>query len=492
VSEFTEPETDVELNAQEIKKRSVTGVIALVSRTFIIQIVSFLATLALTIFLDPNTYGIFYLVSSVVNFLGYFSDIGLAAALIQKKERIEPKDLSTTFTVQQILVVSLLAFLFLLSPVIRSQYGIDQSGMYLMYAMGISLFLSSLKTIPSIMLEREIQFNKLIIPQILETLVFNFVAVIAAWKGMGINAFTVAVLARGVVGLVAMYIVYPWKPAIGINKVSLKSLLKFGLPFQINSFLAVLKDDGMTIVLTRIIGTQGLGYIGWASRWANLPLRILMDNLTKVSFPAFSRLQHDKDRLRRAVEINLKYLSLAAFPIFIGMGFMAFPMINIIPRYTKWIPALIPLYLYLYNAVWASISTSLTNLLNAVGKIKITFRLMIMWTSLTWLIMPVMAVKFQYLGVAYATAIIATSSIVTIIMARKYVEFDIFKSLKTPVIASVLMSLFLLLVKSQTNSLTAVISFSLVAAMIYIGTVVFIEGTALITTVTSFIKRKNA
>ena len=150
--ENTPPDAPSPLEVQEVKRRSVSGVMALISRTFIIQIISFVATLALTIFLDPKTYGVFYLVSSVVNFLAYFSDVGLAAALIQKKEGITKEDLSTTFTIQQLLVVSILVILFILSPFIRTQYQIDQTGMYLLFAMGVSLFLSSLKTIPSIVL----------------------------------------------------------------------------------------------------------------------------------------------------------------------------------------------------------------------------------------------------------------------------------------------------------------------------------------------------
>ena len=483
---------DEELSSNEIRKRSVSGVKALISRTFVIQVISFVSTLALTIFLDPNTYGIFYLVSSVVNFLGYFSDVGLAAALIQKKDKITKEDLATTFSIQQILVISLLALLFILSPIIRTQYGINSDGILLLYAMGISFFLSSLKTIPSILLERDIKFNKLILPQILETLVFNGVAVFAAWKGMGVNSFSLAVLSRGIVGLIAIYIVYPWKPVIGIYKDSLKILLKFGLPYQINTFLAVLKDDGMTIVLTRIIGTQGLGYIGWASKWAGLPLRILMDNLTKVSFPAFARLQHDKERLIKAVEINIKYLCLAAFPILIGMAFMAGPMINIIPKYTKWTPALIPLYIYLYSSAWAGISTSLTNLLNAVGHIKVTFRLMIMWTILTWVTMPILAIKFGFMGVAYAMIIIATSSFATVVMAKKYVDFSLVRSLKTPLTASVVMIVFMFLLKSQINSITSVIVISVLTVLVYIGMIFILEGKKFINDSLAIIKNKNA
>jgi len=288
-----------------------------------------------------------------------------------------------------------------------------------------------------------------------------------------------------------MYIVYPWKPVIGIYRESLQSLLRFGLPYQANTFLAVLKDDGMTIILTKIIGTTGLGYIGWASRWAGLPLRIVMDNLTKVSFPTFARLQHDKERLARAVEVSLKYMCLAAFPILVGMGFFALPLVNLIPKYAKWLPALIPLYIYLYNSAWASISTSLTNLLNATGHIKSTFKLMLMWTGLTWLTMPFLSMKFGYLGVSYAVAIIATSSFVTILLARKYVHFNLLNILKTPLSATFIMSSFLVFTIQYGNSFTRLIIIGLISASIYFGTIILVEGRSFIKDTLNYFRLKH-
>ena len=480
-----------EIDLNQVGKRSISGVLSLTSRTFLVQVTTFLATLALTVFLSPEIYGVFFLVSSVVNFLTYFSDIGLAAALIQKKTKVSREDLTTTFAIQQILVFSLLAILILAAPSIRSFYSISQSGVYLLYALAASLFLSSLKTIHSILLERSLQFNKLIIPQIAETLVFNFVAVYLAWKGWGITSFTVAVLARGVTGLVLMYIVSPWRPGLSINLGSFKTLLKFGLPYQANTFIAVIKDDGMTILLGKLIGPVGLGYIGWASRWANMPLRIFMDNVSKVAFPAFSRLQDNKERLKKAVEINIKYLSLIVFPIFIAMGFLARPLVEIIPKYTKWLPALIPLYLYLYNAGWATVSTSLTNALNAVGKIHITFKLMLMWASLTWGLMPFLAIKYGYLGVSYAAGLIATSSLVAILVARKHIQFSLLDSLKSPILSSLGLAIYLSLVRSFASSVSKVAVISLVGVTIFTSLVFLVEGKSFINnTIKLFALRK--
>ena len=95
-----------EIDIALITKRSIHGIFALTSRTFVVQIVSFLANFLLTIFLTPAIFGVYFVVSAAIAFLSYFSDIGLAAALIQKKEAITREDLVTTFTLQQILVVS--------------------------------------------------------------------------------------------------------------------------------------------------------------------------------------------------------------------------------------------------------------------------------------------------------------------------------------------------------------------------------------------------
>lgn len=475
-----QPEAQTPLEAAidigQIKHRAVKGVAALVSRTFIVQLISFAATLGLTIFLDPSVYGVFFLVSAVVNFLAYFSDIGLAAALVQKKEKVTNADLATTFTVQQGIVITLLILLFSLSPFIRDSFQLTSAGVYLMWSLAISLFLSSLKTIPSILLERELQFNKLVIPQIAETIVFNLVAVFFAWRGLGITAFTLAVLARGLTGLVLVYLIFPWRPRFGFSKDSLKNLLKFGLPFQANTFLAVIKDDGMTVVLGKLVGADGLGYLGWASRWAGLPLRIFMDNVTKVAFPAFSRLQHDKERLAKAIEMSLKYLTLSTFPILIGMAVLANPLVHIIPRYLKWLPALIPLYFYIYNSAWACVSTSLTNTLNALGKIKTTFKLMVMWVVLTWLFMPILGWYRGYLGVSLAVGLIATSSLVTIIAVRKHIRFSISAAFKTSIISSLVMLFYLLALSRFATNIYMIGVLAVTSCLIYFFSVYLLEG----------------
>src|ERR1035437_8069460 len=428
-----------EIDIALITKRSIKGIFALTSRTFVVQLVSFASNLLLTIFLSPSVFGVYFIVSAAIAFLSYFSDIGLAAALIQKKEEITEEELRTTFTIQQILVVTVVILALILSPFIAKFYNLKSEEILLYQALAISFFLSSLKTIPSIILERNLHFEKLVIPQIVETFFFSVTAVVFAMSGFGVMSFTLAVLARGISGLIAIYAIQPWRIRFGFSKVSAKKLLSFGIPFQANSFLGLIKDDLFVAYLGKALPIAQVGYIGFAQKWAYMPLRLIMDNVIRITFPSFSRLQDEKDVLERAIEKSIFAACFIIFPAVTGLVIMSPYFIHFIPKYQKWEPALLSLALFSFNAMLSSVSTPLTNALNAIGKIKISLYLMIFWTIATWVLTPILIVTMGFNGVAAASALISTSVVLVIYITRKYVKFDVFKATLFPFLAAAIM-----------------------------------------------------
>jgi len=428
-----------ELDIATITKRSIHGVFALVSRTFIISIFSLVINLLLGIYLSPAVFGVYALVTAAIAFLQYFSDIGLAGALIQKKTDLTQTDLSTTFIIQQCLMITAIIVALLLTPVISRFYHFNRSEMYLLDAVIISFFLSSLKTIPSVMLERNLRFEKLVIPQVVETFVFGLTAFVCAVMGLGVNSFTFAVLARGLLGLIAMYIVCPWFPTFSFSKDVAKRLLSFGVPFQLNSFLALVKDDLFLAYVGKVLPLAQIGYITFAQKWAFVPLRLVMDNVIRITFSSFSRLQHDPKHLGRAVEKSLFTLALLIFPSLVGLVILAPLFMQIIPKYQKWEPALFSLGLFAANAALSSFSTPLTNALNAIGKIKVTLYLMIFWVIATWVITPIMIFIYGFNGVSIASVIIALSSVGVVVITKKYIAFRVLPAVTIPFASSLVM-----------------------------------------------------
>lgn len=436
----------------------------LTSRTALLQVISFVGTFLLTIFLSPEVFGVFFVITAIVAFLNYFSDIGLAAALIQKKEEVTDTDLKTTFTIQQTLVGLIVLGALLASSKLVQFYNLSSDGAWLFRSLVLAFFLSSLKTIPSVILERKLEFNRLVIPQIIEVVFFYLTAVYLAWQGWGIKSFSLAVILRGLSGLVTIYLLQPWLPGFSFNRKVARRLLSFGVPFQLNSFLGLVKDDLFTLYLGKILPFTQVGYIGWAKKWSEVPLRLIMDSIVKVTFPTFSRLQTFPRKLTLAIDKALFFLTLFIFPMAAGLIFAVQPLVFLIPKYLKWQPALPSFFLFVIASLLASLSTPLTNALNGIGKIKVTLKLMIMWTVLTWTLAPILIFLIGFHGVALAGALMGTTTILVIIISRQYFRFTLWENIGPSLLASLVMVIYLWFIRDISYKSLVALSFSILSA----------------------------
>ncbi len=457
-----------------IKRSSIISTLSLFFQSGYSALLGLVANLVVTILLSPTIFGMYITVMSLISVLNYFSDIGLAASLVQKKETSE-NDFTTTFTVQQILIVTIICIGFLGTNFIRSFYKLPQEAVYLYWALLVSFFTSSLKTIPSILLERKIAFQKIVLVQITENTVFYITIIVLAILKFGLTSFTIAVLLRSIVGLILIYFVSPWKPSLNISRSSLKELLSFGVPFQASSFLALFKDDLITLFLGKVIGFAGVGYIGWAKKWAEAPIRIIMDNITKVLFPVLSRLQHDKEKVKQTIEKIMFYQTALLTPAILGLALSMDDVVHIIPKYAKWAPALPLLYIFCVSAFFASFSSPLINLINSLGKAKIPFMFMLSWTIITWIFTPLLTHFFGYYGFPVTVMIISLSSVLVVKKAQEFVPFHIFASVYKPFFSSIAMGVVILIVKQIfPHTLHGLILSSVTGASTYLLVLLFV------------------
>lgn len=423
-----------------LKKNSVISLLSLFFQSGYSAVLGLFANLVLTIVLAPTTFGIYTLVLSINSLLNYFSDIGLAASLVQKKDVTED-DFKTTFTVQQVLIITLITVGFVATPFITKFFNLPPEAIYLYWAVLASFFFSSLKTIPSIKLERSIQFQKIVLVQIVENTLFYISVSLLALAGFGLHSFTISVLIRSVVGTVLIYSLSFWMPHIGISKVSLKKLLSFGVPFQTNTLLALVKDDLILLFLGKVLGLEALGYIGWAKRWAEAPIRIVMDNINRILFPIFSRLQHEKNKVQQLLNKVIQYQTLILAPIYIGLFLLMHKIFILIPKYEKWEPALPLFYMFVIAAFFSSYSNPFTNLFNALGKIKWTFYFMIYWTVASWILVPLLTSRVGIYGFPIAQIALSLTFIPIMILARSLVPFQPLGLIIKPFVASVVMGI---------------------------------------------------
>lgn len=426
---------------KDIKKKSVSGAISYFIRTLLLQGIGLVSIFILSSYFSPEDFGIYGFVIQIIGILIFFSDVGLAASLIQKKTPPTQTDYRSAFTIQQILSWIIMGIILIILSTGFVQNKTGETGKWILLALGISFPLATFKTIPSVILERNLDFSKLIIPQIFEQIAFHGILIYLALTGSGSIAYAYAILARSIVGVMVMFVLQPWSIGLSLDKESLKSLLGFGVKFQINDFLARIKDQLFYLVLAMFLPLRDFGYIQWAKNWSMYPYNLTVQNMMAITFPAFSRLQGHTEALKKAIEKSLFFITAAIFPILVGMSVFIFPFISLVPKWGKWQPAAISLILFSLSIAWSAISTPLTNTLNAIGKINLTLKLMLMWTALTWILTPVGIYFFGFNGVAISALLISFTSVLSVYFVKKIVPINFFDQVWRQLLASVAMGI---------------------------------------------------
>lgn len=497
----TAPDTTDELEElmhdeelHKIKSKSVSGVLSFFLRTLFIQGIGLASALILSAYFSPEDFGVYGYVVQIIGILIFFSDVGLAAALIQKKEEPSLIDYRTAFTAQQILswVIMGIILLIISTGFVENQVG--SSGVWILLSLGISFPLATLQTISRIMLERELDFSKMVVPQILEQIVFHGLLIGLAVNGVGAIAYAYAILSRSLIGAITMFWLAPWKIGLTWNKKAFKDLIGFGVKFQLNDFLARIKDQLFFLFVAKFLSLQEFGYISWAKNWSIYPYNLTVQNVMAITFPTFSRLHGHKEALKRAIEKSLYFISVFIFPVLVGMSVFVFPLVKLVERYGKWEPALLSLVLFSLSIGWGAISTPLTNTLNAIGHINTTLKLMVVWTTLTWVLTPILMYFFGFNGVAMSAFLISFTSVLSIHYVKKVVPIDAWSQVWQPLVAAIAMAAASAsFVPFWSESFMHLGLGMIVAAVTYFGTLLLVGKNKLITEISSILaySKKN-
>lgn len=428
----------------QIKRRGVLSAGSLFFQSSFSAALGFIAFFILTLKSGTYLLGIYNTVLAMISFFSYFTNLGLAAAIIQKPE-VKKEDLSTAFYIQFVLsILAIVAGFFLTNYIFKFYKDLPPSAVYLYWGLLVSFFFLSLKTIPSVLLEKKIKIYKVVVVQMVENTVFYLSVIIFSLLGYDIYSLLIAVLARSIIGVVLIYFMQPWVPSLTFSWQSAKGLLSYGIPFQGNSFLALIKDDLLIIYLGGVIGFQQLGVVAFAKKYAEFSIRLIMDNLNRVAFPIFSRFQKDKNLLKKAVEKILLYQSIILFPAIVGLMFVFPSILKFIPGYfDKWSVALVSFYFFSLSAFFVSLYSPFINLFNAIGRVKTSLLFMVLWTVLTWALVPLFNRLFGFNGISIAFFVMSLTFVFVILAAKKNVDFSLINSYRAPILATFVMAIFL-------------------------------------------------
>lgn len=383
----------------ELKRRSLAGMGALLVRQVLVKVIFFVGNIVLARILVPQVFGIYAIVSFVVQFFSTFGDVGIGAALIQKKGKLTREELSTVFWLQQLLVWLVVGVVIVAAPLALKVYAtLPLIGVWLIRAMAVSFLFSSLKTIPAILMERDIDFKKIAWVDIAENLAFQVVAISCAFMGFEAWSFILAAIARALLGAVIIYALSPWRPTFHYKFEEVRGVLRFGVPYQGNQILSFVKDAVTPLFVGVYAGAAAVGYVNWARNFAFAPLMI-SEGFGRVAFPAFSKLQDERELLIKAVERSIRVLTLIMCPttaIMVALG----PEITQVVFTEKWMPGLNAYYLFCFTPFLVGITMPMASAILSLGKANLMLLMTLVLIVIEWGIGVPAIIKIGFTGIA--------------------------------------------------------------------------------------------
>ncbi len=389
-----------------LKSQAVSGVKWNGLATSIKIAIQFFSVAVLAHLLAPGDFGLVSMAVVATGFIQAFADLGLSNAIIHRQDATR-EQLSSLYWLNLGAGFVLFILLWLVAPLVAAYFREPAVSNILRWS-ALSFLIAPFGQQWQILLRREMRFKALSLIEVIEGIGYAAFAIGLALAGFGVMSLVWAGLARTLIkaGLLAVIAVRRhWLPMPHFSCLDLKGFVGFGL-FQMGeramNFLATNVDY---LIIGRFLGPKALGYYTLAYNLMRMPLIYINPVVVSVAFPAFSRVQHQDDLLRRGYSKVLQYLGGVTFPIMAGM-FVVAPIFVPLVYGEPWLPTVPVIQVFCLLGASKSLGNPLGSILMAKGRADLGFYLNVL-AVFGYAISNFIGVQWGIVGVAVSTVAFA-------------------------------------------------------------------------------------
>lgn len=302
--------------------------------------------------LTPEEFGVYAVALTVQTVLVAVADLGLSTDLIRSEdpERRAPTVATVSAVVSLVLAVATAATAIPLAGALGAPDAATAIAV-----LAVTILLAGVGVVPYARLQREFDQRSLFVIGLADFAVSTVVTIALVLLGWGVLSLAVGRVAAQLVSTVLQFVRARVRPAFGLDRSLVRSVIRFGVPVAGANILswAVLGID--KLILGRLAGPTALGYYVLASNVSSWPMSFLGQAVRGVALPLFSRPEVLTDRRAPASVVGPVWAVAALGACLIGAG--ADPLVAVV-----------------YGHAWDAAAPVLVPLL-ALGGLRVVFDL---------------------------------------------------------------------------------------------------------------------
>ena len=413
---------DDEAAGPSLGGRAARASVALGGRQVAVALLGLAGAILIAREVSPAVFAVFAVSRSLFNVLCAGGDLGLAASLVRQRTAPTRSELRAVATVQVLITLVLSVALWWAGPALAASLSFPSGVDTVLRCTAVAVLLVALRATPQALLERSLRFGTIGAIDVAQAAAFTGTAVGLVYSGWGVPSFGAALVVQAGVGLV-LTVAVQRLPGFTRDLTGTVARLSFGVPYFASTLVSALKDAVAPLVVGVVLGARDVGLVEWAVALATYPLFGIVV-LQRVYLPVFARLQHDRERLGRAVESVVHATNLLVAPLAVLTAVLA-PWATPVVFGSTWLPAL-PVFgfLWLANLVVATASP-LAGLLNAMGRTRTVLRFSVLWMVATCVLTVPLVLGLGRVGFGVANALVQVSMVLFVRAARREATFRV-------------------------------------------------------------------
>lgn len=345
------------MNEQSLKQKTIGALLWNLLDRMGQQVLLFVVGITVANILSVEDYALVGMLSIFIALANIVLESGFSAALIQKQQSTE-QDFSSVFWLNIGMSLLLYLLLVLSSPWI-AQFFNQPKLSELAIVIFLALPINSLTIIQTTLLNKEIRFKALAKINLLSITISGVSSLLMALYGLGIWTLALQPVILALARASLLWLHSSWRPTRTFSFTAIKELFGYASNLLLASLINTCFLNIYSLFIGKIYPTKELGYYTQGNKMCDMGVTMLYGSIQNATFPIFSSIQNEKERLIRAYRKTLRFTAFVTLPVMTGLIIVAPPFIELLLKEAWW-PS-IPFFQLLCAGGIFSILTAINN-----------------------------------------------------------------------------------------------------------------------------------